>query len=125
MQGDNTLGSGIAENRFAAQQGFCEVNRSIDGVRADAYRNTCDITSAIHAEGEKTRALIVGNTVQELRDRLADRDRDLQSAHFQLSQVAQTARLTDTLRPFPQPAYITASPYTGASTVYGYCGSNA
>lgn len=125
MQGDNQLGAGLAENRFAMQNGFCEVNRSIDALKADAYKNTCEITNAIHGEAEKTRALITGNAIQELRDKLADRDRDLQNATFQLSQVAQTARLTETLRPFPQPAYITNSPYTGASSVYGYCGGVA
>ena len=49
--------------------------------------------------------------MQELRDRLADRDRDLLTANFQLSQQAQSANIIGTLRPFPQPAYITCSPY--------------
>lgn len=121
------VNSGLAENRFASQQCCCETNRNIDSVRADAYKNTCEITTAIHAEGEATRALINSNTMQELRDRLADRDRDLLTANFQLSQQAQSANLIGTLRPFPQPAYITCSPYTtvGASYCSGTygCGS--
>lgn len=136
MQGDNglgmaiaqtgtQLGSGLAENRFAMQNGFCEVNRNIDAVRAEAYRNTCEVTNAIKEESDKTRAMFAAYEMQELRDRLADRDRDLQSAKFQLSQVAQTQQSVGKLQPFPQPAYITASPYTGASSVYGYCGANA
>lgn len=116
MQGNNALGTGLAENRFAMQSGFCDVNRNIDAVRAEAYRNTCDITTAIHDEAEKTRALITANTIQELRDKLADRDRDLQSASFQLSQVAQSAQLVNTLLPFPRPAYIVNSPYTSSGT---------
>ena len=78
-------------------------------------------TSAIRAEGEATRALINHNVMQDLRDKLADRDRDLLTANFQLSQQAQSANIIGTLRPFPQPAYITCSPYQAASTVYG-CG---
>lgn len=113
------LGSQIAENRYAAQNCCCETNRNIDAVRAENYKNTCEITNAIHAEGEATRALIQQNTMQELRDKLADRDRDLMTANFQLSQQAQSANLVSTLRPFPQPAYITCSPYQAASTVYG------
>lgn len=110
--GFNSVNSGIAENRFAAQQCCCETNRNIDSAKAEAYKHTCDITTAIHSEGEQTRALINSNTMQALRDKLADRDRDLQTANFQLSQQAQNATLISTLRPFPQPAYITCSPYT-------------
>ena len=60
----------VENARFAAQQCCCETNRNIDGVRYDAQKNTCDITTAIHAEGEATRALIQKNEMQNLRDRL-------------------------------------------------------
>lgn len=120
-QGFASVNVGITENRFAMQNCCCETNRNIDAVRAENYKNTCEITNAIHAEGEATRALINHNVMQDLRDKLADRDRDLMTANFQLSQQAQSANIIGTLRPFPQPAYITASPYQAASTVYG-CG---
>lgn len=125
MQGNYNLGSQIAENRFASQQCCCETNRNIDAVRAENYRNTCEIVNAVREDGEKTRAVMVANQIQELRDRLADRDRDLQTANFQLSQQAQSANLIGTLRPFPQPAYITASPYQSvANNICGGCGYN-
>ena len=60
----------VNESRFAAQQCCCETNRNIDGVRYDAQKNTCDITTAIHAEGEATRALIRENEIQALRDKV-------------------------------------------------------
>lgn len=110
--------AGIAENRFAAQQCCCETNRNIDAVRYENSKNTCEITNAIHAEGEATRALINANTIQELRDRLEARDRDLLTANFQLSQQAQNAYLLNEIRPCARPAYITCSPYTTAS----FCG---
>lgn len=113
--------AGLAENRFASQNCCCELGRSIDAVRAENYKNTCEITSAIHAEGEATRALIQENAVQALRDKLADKDRDLMSANFQLSQQAQNATLLGAIRPFPIPAYITCSPYTSNVGV-GMCG---
>ena len=122
--GFSAVNAGIAENRFAAQQCCCETNRNIDAVRYEAQKNTCDITTAIHAEGEATRALINANTMQELRDRLADKDRDLMTANFQLSQQAQSAALVNELRPCAKPAYITCSPYQAASYGYGFgCGS--
>ena len=60
----------VRDAQFAAQQCCCETNRNIDSVRYDAQKNTCDITTAIHAEGEATRALIQKNEMQNLRDRL-------------------------------------------------------
>lgn len=134
MQTGYQLGSEIAQNRFAAQQCCCEqkqaiatlgyeTNRNIDAVRYENARNTCEIVNAVKEDGEKTRAVMVANTIQELRDKLADRDRDLQTANFQLSQQAQNANLIGTLRPYPQPAYLTNSPYQSiAANVAGACG---
>lgn len=110
--------SALAENRFAAQQCCCETNRTIENLRYDMGKGFCDVAGAIHAEGEVTRALINSNTMQALRDKLADKDRDLLAANFQLSQQAQNATLINELRPCAKPAYITCSPYTTAS----FCG---
>lgn len=124
LQGFNTVGSQIAENRFAAQQCCCDTNRNIDAVRFDNEKCCCRLESVIHDEGEKTRALMNANKIESLRDRIAERDRDLQTANFQLSQQAQNATLINTLRPFPQPAYITCSPYESSrcASSYNYCG---
>lgn len=112
----------LAENRFASQQCCCETNRNIDAVRYEGAQNTCAITNAIHAEGEATRALINANVMQELRDKLEARDRDIMVRDFQLSQLAQTSSLIGELRPCAKPAYITCSPYTAASFGCGTCG---
>ena len=112
----------LAENRFASQQCCCETNRNIDAVRHEGAQNTCAITNAIHAEGEATRALINANVMQELRDKLEARDREVLVRDFQLSQLAQTSSLIGELRPCAKPAYITCSPYTPASYGCGTCG---
>lgn len=111
----------LAENRFAAQNCCCETNRNIDAVRYEGAQNTCAITNAIHAEGEATRALINSNVMQELRDKLEARDRDILVRDFQLSQLAQTSSLIGELRPCAKPAYITCSPYTPANFGCGAC----
>lgn len=122
----------VLESRYTNQLGLqtlqaqnqeccCTTQRAIDNAAAQDYKNTCEITTAIHSEGEATRALINANTMQDLRDRLADRDRDLLTANFQLSQQAQSANIISTLQPTPRPAYITCSPYYSAS---GYGCSN-
>ena len=115
--------NGIADGFYATRQGItelgygmkdccCGINRNIDAVRYEGAQNTCAITSAIHAEGEATRALINANAMQELRDKLEARDRDVLVRDFQLSQLSQTASLVGELRPIAKPAYITCSPYT-------------
>ena len=114
---NNTLKDGF----YGLQTCCCETNRNIDSVRYDMGKGFCDVATAIHAEGEATRALINANTVQALRDKLEDRDRELLTANFQLSQQAQNAYLLGEIRPVARPAYITCSPYTTT----GYCGCNA
>ena len=103
---------GISELGFGMKDCCCGINRNIDAVRYEGAQNTCAITNAIHAEGEATRALINANTVQELRDKLEARDRDILARDFQLSQLSQNAYLVNELRPCARPAYITCSPYT-------------
>ena len=116
LQGFAGVSAGVTELGYNMKDCCCQLNRSIDALAAENYKNTCAITTAVHAEGEATRALIQQNMVQDLRDRLEARDRDLLTANFQLSQQAQSANLLSALRPFPQPAYITCSPYAAVNT---------
>lgn len=122
LQGFAGVNAGITELGYNMKDCCCQINRSIDALAAESYKNTCAITTAVHAEGEATRALIQQNMIQGLRDRIEAQDRDLLTANFQLSQQAQSATLLNTLRPFPQPAYITCSPYAAASPNCGFCG---
>lgn len=128
LQGQSNILQAIAQQGFNAQNCCCETNRNIDSVRYELARNidglrfdtqkqTCDITAAIHADGEATRALITQNLIQGLRDQVAAKDREVLVANFQLSQQAQSANLIETLSPKPIPAYITCSPYQ--ASVYG------
>lgn len=86
-----SIGNGICDSTFALNNSIttegrnlstqlanccCETNRNIDAVRYDAQKNTCDITTAIHAEGEATRALIQANEMQALRDKVSSLEMD-------------------------------------------------
>ena len=64
----------------------------------------CDIKQAIREDGEQTRALITQNTIQDLRDKLAN-------AKDIISDREQTDTLLSRLQPTPTPAYIVSSPY--------------
>lgn len=121
LQGFSGIGNQIMQNQFAMKECCCETNRNIDAVRYENSKNTCEITTAIHNEGEQTRALIQANTIQNLRDRLEAKNQELQTANFQLSQQAQNATLINELRPCAKPAYITCSPYQARN--FG-CGSD-
>ena len=95
--GFNSVNMGIAENRFATQHGFCETNRNIDAVRYENAKNTCAITTAIHEDGEKTRALMIQQQMQDLRDRNAALNNELQSAQLALAQGEQSRYILGSL----------------------------
>ena len=118
---NNSLKDGFYATQANIKDCCCTTNRNIDAVRYDMSKGFCDVAGAIHAEGEATRALINANTMQALRDKLADKDRDVLIRDFQLSQQAQNAALIAELRPCAKPAYITCSPYTTQS----FCGCGA
>lgn len=123
----------VLENRYAAQLGFqnlgtqvqvgnCNTQKEIlqnrydaalmaQNMQAQMAQYCCDIKEAVLADGNATRQLMQENTIQALRDKIADRDRDLQNAYNQISQVSQTRTIIDAVRPTPTPAYITCSPY--------------
>lgn len=86
---------------------YCATNRNIDAVRYENAKNTCDIIRANEKNTDRIINHLTQSEIQTLRDRLQD-------VNMQLSQQAQTASLISTLRPFPQPAYITCSPYESA-----------
>ena len=122
LQGFNTIGSQIAESRFASQQCCCETNRNIDAVRYENARNTCDIVRAIEKDGDATRALINNNMMETLKGKIAEQSQMLQTANFQLSQQAQNATLINALRPTPIPSYLTCSPYQSSYLAYNGLG---
>lgn len=118
---NNSLKDGFYGTQANIKDCCCTTNRNIDAVRFDMSKGFCDVAGAIHAEGEATRALINSNTMQALRDKIADKDRDILARDFQLSQLAQNQYLVNEIRPCAKPAYITCSPYTTAS----FCGCGA
>ena len=54
----------------------CEQRLATANLSAQMDRQTCDITTAIHAEGEATRALMQANEMQALRDKVASLEMD-------------------------------------------------
>lgn len=76
--------------------------------------NTRDIIDSQNAGFQKILDTMCQDKIDALRT-------ELQSAQFQLGNLSQTNTIINAVRPFPQPAYITCSPYTSASNNCG-CG---
>lgn len=70
LNGFAGITAAVEQARFDNQSCCCETNRNIDSVKYDAQKNTCDIITAIHAEGEATRNLMQQNEIQALRDKV-------------------------------------------------------
>lgn len=127
----------VLENRYATQLGLqnlqaqnqnccCETQKEIlqnrydtalgnQNLQAQLAQCCCDLKTESVANTQKILDKLCENEINQLRT-------DLQSAQLQISQLAQTANITNTLRPFPQPAYITCSPYQSYNFGYGNCG---
>lgn len=69
MQTGNNIQSQIA-------QCCCDNRLATANLSAQLDRQTCDITTAIHAEGEQTRALMQANEIQQLRDKVSALEAD-------------------------------------------------
>ena len=78
----------VLESRYTNQLGFQNLGQQMAqcccDLRSEGFKNTCDILNAIHADGEATRALINQNTIQDLRDKLAQSQRETDTANLAL-----------------------------------------
>jgi len=131
------LGSQIQENRFNCSQNACATQKEILQNRYDNALQTntlqsqmsnnalqsqmqlaqccCDLKAEGLANTQKILDKMCENEINQLRT-------DLQSAQLQISQLSQTANITNTLRPFPVPSYTVTSPYVGLYNPYNGCG---
>ena len=120
MQAQNANEKGFAQLGYQLADCCCQTQRAIDGVNYNMAQNTCNITNAINnstrdiidSQRDGTNAILNFLTQEKISSLQAENA----ALTAQLSQNAQTRTLIDTLRPCPQPAYITCSPY---QSIYG------
>lgn len=94
----------ILENRYATQLGF-------QAAQAQLSECCCDLKTAIHSEGEQTRALITQNTIQDLRDQV-------NGFQTTLSNANQTQSILSALGQWY--AHPPVNPYAAFGYGYGY-----
>ena len=125
LQAQNGIQNAICQLGYEQQNCCCQTQRAIDGVNYNMAQNTCNITNAINtstrdiidSQRDGTNAILNFLTQEKISSLQAENA----ALTAQLSQNAQTRTLIDTLRPCPQPAYITCSPYQSVYGVgYGY-----
>lgn len=103
---NNSVRDGFAASTLAMTNGFNSVNSNIASLSSQMQTSCCDLKTTIHAEGEATRALIRENTIQELRDKIAEKDQELQSAQLTLANTVQTQNILGSLGTYYQnPSY--------------------
>lgn len=126
LTGNMGLQNSILDSKYASAMGDANTQRDIllqttqleNQLSQVALTNQahidnccCAIKSLIREDGDKTRALITSNTIQDLRDKLA-------TANNQLSDQ----NVINAVLPRSVPAYITASPYQSIFNPYNYGG---
>lgn len=98
----NNLEIGINNGFGNIQMGLCNgfngVQSSISQLGFNMQQCCCDLKTTIHSEGESTRALITSNTIQDLRDQLAAKDRELLATGLVTANNIQTQRLENFIR---------------------------
>lgn len=142
-QGFSGVNTAIAQNGYETrlavndlgyrmQQCCCDLGSQIQNVNYNIATQGCAIQNSINnstrdiidAQRDGTNAILNFLTQEKISSLQAENAQ----LTAQLSQNAQTRTLIDTLRPCPQPAYITCSPY---ESVYGFgrsgygCGCNS
>lgn len=122
------LGTQVLENRYQNQLCCCDTQKEIlqsrydtalgnQAIQAQLAECCCNLRAEGLANTQKVLDKLCENEINQLRT-------DLQSAQLQISQLSQTSNITNALRPFPVPAYITCSPYQSAFNNGCGCGFN-
>lgn len=87
------LENGIGNVNNGMNIGFAGVQNSLCTLSGAMANQCCDIKATILGDGQLTRQMIQDQTIQDLRDKLADKDQQILVAQLAASQVAQTAQL--------------------------------
>lgn len=113
----NTVDRDVLENRYqnSLQTNTLQNQASINALQMQNNLDSCccELKTAIHSEGEATRALITQN-------RISDLEKDLVNANTIISNATQTSNILGQLGTWrANPSY----PYYGTYGTYGYTGT--
>lgn len=116
-QNANATQREIMQNRYDTSLGLASVDKDIllgnQNLQAQTEKCCCDIKTAIHTEGEATRAMIQNDKIEQLRQQVNASN---------LALFGQ--QLVNQILPRSVPAYPSCSPYVPATYGCG-CGNNS
>lgn len=136
QQGLNAVNVGAMQNANALSTQLanccCENRQGQADIKYAMATDTCAITNAIQQAAQNImqndnanyRQLHDENVALQLaqkNERIQEQAAQIQQLQLLASQADQNNYLINTLRPCPQPAYITCNPFTGTINPYGNC----
>ena len=117
-QGINSIGSKIdsccCETQRQIERGFCDTNYNLATNTTAIIQNAHNDTDRVIAKLDAMEMARKDETISELRSQV-------NALNLAQSQANQNTYLINTLRPCPQPAYISCNPWAGSG--YGGCGT--
>ena len=115
-QTGNNLSNGLAQVGYAVSMGQQQIAREIEQNRYDNATQTCNITTNSTANTQKILDAICDMKADMQQTRIQEQASVIAGLQNQIANQALAANIVNQVRPFPQPAYITASPY---QSIYG------
>lgn len=117
-QGINGIGSKIdsccCETQRQIERGFCDTNYNLATNTTAIIQNAHNDTDRVIAKLDAMEMARKDETISELRSQV-------NALNLAQSQANQNTYLINTLRPCPQPAYLSCNPWAGSG--YGGCGT--
>lgn len=119
-QGINNIGNKIdaccCETQRQIERGFCDTNYNLATNTTAIIQNAHNDTDRVIAKLDAMEMARKDETISELRSQV-------NALNLAQSQANQNTYLINTLRPCPQPAYISCNPWAGSG--YGGCGTHS
>ena len=117
-QGINNIGTQLAscccETQRQIERGFCDTNYNLATNTTSIIQNAHNDTDRVIAKLDAMEMARKDETIDALRSQV-------NALNLAQSQANQNTYLINTLRPCPQPAYISCNPWAGSG--YGGCGT--
>lgn len=120
-QSTNAVTNGLAQVGYAVGMGQQAISREIEQNRYDNAVQTCNITTNSTANTQKILDALCNLKSDMQATRINEQAATIATLQSQISNQQLASNIVNQVRPFPAPAYITASPY---QSMYGYTYGN-
>lgn len=106
---ENRIAIGNVGTQLA--QCCCDLKEQIANVNYNMATNTCSIIQSGKDNTQRIVDLLTAQSIEAKNDKIAAQQAEISALRLKASQEAQNNYLVNTLRPTPQPCYVTCNPY--------------